>query len=534
MLSTIPPAKLHGLALLAPLARCLLAVAATVALPVGSAVPASAAAQEHRHYKLIDVGTFGGPESYVHETVPLITATREINLQEMVGGSATPIPITATSSPSVCGGLSGLFSGLVPFVDHAFALREGTVTDLGALPGATNCSVANAINSNGVIVGQSESGEIDPLLGFNQSHAVQWKDGHIEDLGTLGGYESNAASLNNRGMVVGSATNAVPDPSACFGFGTQCRAVLWRNGVIQDLGTLGGPDSLASLINERGQVAGMANTNTSPSAVCFPFSSLTADPFLWEKGRMTDLGTLGGTCGLPLALNNRGQVVGISNLPGDAVTHPFLWPGADGRMQDLGTLGGDFGNPNAINEAGEVVGYSNTTNGGPVIAFLWKKGVMTNLGTLDGDCASTAQAVNAKGQIVGYSSTNCDPFSFSAGRRAVLWEDGSMVDLNALIPPGSGMQLNLAEAINDRGEIAVNGTPSGCNLLEACGHAVLLIPCDENHQDIEGCDYSPVEARTVAPGRATGTQKRSTPQEISRTRTLTMKRQPGFMPRMMH
>jgi len=57
-------------------------------------------------------------------------------------------------------------------------------------------------------------------------------------------------------------------------------------------------------------------------------------PFLWENGRMMDLGTLGGTCGFPLALNNSGQVVGVSNLPGDLTTHAFLWPGADGEMQD--------------------------------------------------------------------------------------------------------------------------------------------------------------------------------------------------------
>src|SRR5215469_10942349 len=177
MLNAIPRENLRSLALFAPLARCLLAVGATVALQVGSALPTSVAAQEHHHYKLIDVETFGGPESYVNETKVLVTATRGLNLGDMVGGSATRIPTTATSSPFVCGGLSGLFSGLVPFVSHAFALRKGTLTDLGALPGVTSCSVANAINSKGVIVGQSEIGEIDPLVGFNQSHAVQWKDG---------------------------------------------------------------------------------------------------------------------------------------------------------------------------------------------------------------------------------------------------------------------------------------------------------------------------------------------------------------------
>jgi probable HAF family extracellular repeat protein len=157
-------------------------------------------------------------------------------------------------------------------------------------------------------------------------------------------------------------------------------------------------------------------------------------------------------------------------------------------MLDLGTLGGSNGTANAINDSGEVAGNASNT-GEATLAVLWRNGGPTDLGTVDGDPCSSANAINSRGQVVGISA-DCNFVT----RHAFLWENGSMVDLNTLIPPGPGVQLNLAEAINDRGEIAVNGDPPGCGVVEQCGHAYLLIPCDENHPGVEGCDYSLVEA----------------------------------------
>ena len=68
-----------------------------------------------------------------------------------------------------------------------------------------------------------------------------------------------------------------------------------------------------------------------------------------------------------------------------------------------------------------------------------------------------------------------------------------MVDLNTLIPEKAGAPLYEASNINERGEIVAGGLPAGCGDPSSCGHVYLLIPCDEEHPGIEGCDYTMVE-----------------------------------------
>ena len=448
------------------------------------AIPLRLAAQDkqdhnrrHHHYQLIDMGTFGGPASYFTNGFDGI-----LNNHGMAAGwadTSTPDPVPSFCYNPDC------------FVSHAFQWQSGVLTDLGTLVAGWSSS-AFWISGNGLIVGNSQNGEIDPLIpGFPEFRAVLWQNGGIVNLGTLeGGYESFAGAVNNRGQVAGAALNTIPDPFCLLAPGfctTQTRAFLWQNGAMQDLGTLGtGNDAGASFINERGQIAGISYTNTTPN----PVTGLpTQDPFLWQNGTMLDLGTLGGTLGSATALNNRGEVVGQSNLAGDLISHPFLWTKHRG-MRDLGTFGGDTGTTEWINDAGEVVGKADLPGSPPQNhdAFLWKDGVLTDLGTLPGDSCSLAYQVNSRGQVVGTSEDQALCL-VPTGEHAFLWEHGGpMVDLNSLIPPGSNLQLVFAFAINDRGEIAGIGVPPGCSPqdVDTCGHAYVLIPCGEGDEGCEG------------------------------------------------
>jgi probable HAF family extracellular repeat protein len=339
------------------------------------------------------------------------------------------------------------------------------------------------------------------LLGVPEINAVLWEGGQIVNLGTLeGGYESNAFAVNDRGQVAGVFLNTIPDPFSPFGL--QVRAFLWQKGLMEDLGTLGGPEASAYFMNEAGQVAGVAFTNSTPNPVLdlcgsYAVSVPTEDPFIWKDGKMIDLGTLGGTCGVPNAMNNRGQVVGESNIAGDLTAHPFLWDGE--KLIDLGTFGGDSGQANWISEAGDVVGSAFTKDAQASLAFLWKDGVLTNLGTVRGDTCSNALGINSKRQVVGVSTETCAYVTDQ--RHAFLWENNQMIDLNIFLPPNTDLQqLTDAYNINDRGEIDGLGIPLGCGDEFSCGHVFVLIPCDENHPDVDGCDYSLVDA-AAAPER---------------------------------
>jgi probable HAF family extracellular repeat protein len=477
----------------------------------------------HHHYKLIDLGTFGGPHGGIVN--PSSGGLSENGM--LVGASDTAIP---DPYPNMC------FADC--YVNRGVSWHNGVEGELPPLPGGEGLSnIPGAVNSEGQAVGQAQNGAIDPVTGWPESRAVIWQNAQAAAIATLGGTQAIANAINSSGQVVGASLNSKPDPfansvlSACsvlvttgtgcstLSFGenavffpgsSEAHAFLWHKGSLRDLGTLGGPDSIAWVINDRGEVAGWSFTSFAANdSTGVP----TVDPFLWSpEGGMTDLGSLGGTFGSVAWLNNRGQVVGASNLPGDTTEHPYIWSKSEG-MRDLGTLGGTFGHPDWVNDAGEVVGFTTTANDAAGHAFLWRDGVMTDLGTIGADPDSESNSINSRGQIAGSSG-----ILGVADLHAFLGENNlPIVDLNTLlVPPAPNLTVITALLINDRGEIGCIGTlPNGDS------HPCLLIPCDEAHPDLEGCDYNLVAADIAASAAAGQLDK---PVAVTTTQTnLTLK-----------
>jgi probable HAF family extracellular repeat protein len=481
-----------------------IALTASLTLAMMTPLAAQQQARKHQRYKLIDLGTFGGPHSNFNG------GSRIINRKGTAVGGAS----TSTPDP-LC-----LFDFPNCFVYHAGKYENGSFYDLGSLAGGAN-SFANAINSSGVVVGVSGNSLTDPATGLPAGVATAWKANQIIDLGTFGGSFSMAGDINDQGEIAGGAENTIPDP---FDFGglaglpspTQWRATLWQHGTMRDLGTLGnGDDSFTQFVNKHSQAAGASFTDS----IVNPETGIpTPHPFFWESGQMVDVGSLGGLISGVSGLNDSGQIAGTSDLAGDQTAHPFLW--AHGSMRDLGTLGGSFGAANWMNDNGEVIGGSTTPNDEAFDGFLWRNGVMTDLGSVAGDGCSNAFGINSRGQVVGES------FSCSVdSHHAFLWENGGpAIDLNTFVPLGSDLQLTEAEFIGEGGEIA-----GAARLANGDFHAFLLIPDDK--VDDNPANAAPTNQSDVAlatPRATQVTHGKLTPERLAELRARFAQHNRGF------
>jgi probable HAF family extracellular repeat protein len=345
------------------------------------------------------------------------------------------------------------------------------VTDLGTLPGGT-FSEAFVVNSNGLVGGTASrrDGTWRAALWYRRLKIDIGAQGLGGQNSQAFGVNERAQAVGqaetsdpNGEDFCGFNARGLPTPGAtCLGF-------LWQNGVMTPLPTLGGANGSANMINNRGEVAGYAEKNTpDPDPACTVSQFV---PVLWKNGKAQELSTVSGDPdGVAAWINDKGQAVGASGACGAfnpnsglylVENHALLWE-RDGSVHDLGNLGGTGGiagnHACALNNRGQVVGHSELTDNSSFHGFLWTReaGKMQDLGTLDGDYASLALGINDEGEVVGASLDA----NFNA--RATLWKNGVITDLNTLIAGNPGLSLQLALSINSRGEITgVAQTSSG-------------------------------------------------------------------------
>jgi probable HAF family extracellular repeat protein len=260
----------------------------------------------------------------------------------------------------------------------------------------------------------------------------------------------NGIDINDSGQIVGQAR----DPEKMQG-----RGFLLEDGVLTDLGTLGGHGSSAEAINSLGIVVGQAWTDMGQNHA-----------YRWEEGEMVDLGTLGGRDSRATDINDLDQIVGGAQ----STTSPelaVLWE--DGEMIELGTLGGNQSNANGINNLGQIIGFS-TDEIHHAHAFFWEEGVMYNLLSLippDQGWGGRANAhgINNAGQIVGIAYREDGDHGFVATRTHLKLEDP--------VPGIAGMvnTISVTEASPGARIYLVWGLNAGMVQLPGCAGATILI-----------------------------------------------------------
>jgi probable HAF family extracellular repeat protein len=376
---------------------------------------------------------------------------------------------------------------LVLLVAYGTTLAQGVAPQPAAPPTynvtvlSSAGAIGNSIDDVGLVAGRY-------TLPNMAVHASLWAFGKQIDLGTLG-QGSGLSSMvqwpvkNDLGIISGISLTDQLDPNkegwSCAAFLPNpnlnvCLGFVWDplSKRMRALPTLGGTNGFATGTNNLGETVGWAESAAHDPS-CVPPQVLQFSPVVWGPGRdaihpLPLIGT--DSSGAATALNDRGQIVGISGACGTAVggvsaAHAVIWE--NGVATEIKNPNGApyWNTPMMINQQGVVVGFVGTPGdsaGDITLAFIWtRRGGFAFLPLLQGDVSSTATSVNARGQVVGFSNDaagNLHPW---------IWENGVTRNLNGLLEPGSGLTgpIVLAFDINDEGQIT--GTTSTSQAIVA-------------------------------------------------------------------
>jgi probable HAF family extracellular repeat protein len=382
-----------------------------ISVTASSLLAAIAMAQPAPRYRITDLGTLGGTYSYAYGIN---------NFGQVSGGAATK---------NQTGGLSQTaFLSYGGRTIDLGTLGGSQCPNCNSETAGTSASGVSAVISE--ISKADPNGEDFCAFGTHaQCLAASWKDGSMTALPTLGGNNAQAYWINNFGQVAGLAETGQRDPTCSTATPFQVlrfKPAIWGpNGELNQLPPLPGDTvGFAFGINDNGEAIGVSGLcgNTSVPPVT-PFS-LEPHAVLWERdGTPVNLGNLGGTFNVPGGINNRGDVAGGAQSSKDGNIHAFLWTRSAG-MQDLGLFPGSVVTAvpccNTINNSGQIALISADAMGN-TRALLWQNGKMYDMNDLipagsPWNLQFTA-SINDAGEIVGWGLINGEVHAFLASPR---------------------------------------------------------------------------------------------------------------------
>ncbi len=379
---------------------------------------------------------FTGAASAAGPSATRLQIRYKIELLTDLGGSAT-----AASSINDLGWIAGQSNRTGDVSSEAVLWRGNQRKPLGTLGGTNSAVLWPVKNVLGIVSGIAQTNEDDPndeiwSCGYffpgddavgNRCLGFRWQNGKMTALNPFpGGTHSFATGTNNLGQTVGWAENGVRDPECVSPQVLRFRAALWPTGKSQprELPPLPGDEvSSATAINDRGQVVGISGACSNA------VGGLSAKRnVLWQNGEPENIGDFGGIAwNTPMMINQRGDVVGFANRSADVGTsfrpRAFFWT-RSGGIQRLALLPAHDaeqtgrGQALGINEWRQIVGQSCNSAGGDCRAVIWRDGVPSDLNLLASSLGTavltSANDIDNFGRIVGTASDGGRTVAFKA------------------------------------------------------------------------------------------------------------------------
>ncbi len=238
---------------------------------------------------------------------------------------------------------------------HGFVYTNGSLQDLGTLVGGSY-AFTSTINDEGTVVGLAYTAD------DTCSQAFVYRDGVMSPIGTCETTQI-ARYINKRGNIVGSTPRNSNGKTQGF-FSKDGTSVVTMN-CLGNLPCSGISYTEPADLNDKGQVTGFARDSAG-----------VRHPYLYQNGVMKDLGSLGGNGGWGIAINASGVVTGSSYTA--TSEHAFLYQ--DGKMLDLDPKGtADFSLGTDISDKGEVIGFAVNFTTFEFYDFLYTEGRMWKL-----------------------------------------------------------------------------------------------------------------------------------------------------------
>ena len=366
---------------------------------------------------LLATASFGQP-SYTYAVIPPPTDFKfTYSLAPVPQPAGDPVPVSGVRQ-IVYGmrwisddGTRGVGTGVVgdqsSQLTVCFTYQDGAYTVIPTP--SVNCGV-NGGSNNGDFVGALQ------IAGDISTHAFLYHGGGFTLFDNLlpqvfsnpdPMVRSTAAAINANGQVLGSTftsqtvNSAFSGPTGSF----LSYAWLYSNGQVSRIADLGGAYNGATGLNDNGDIAGFAQAPGIP-----PRNHATLNP---TSGGVIDLGTAGGKDSMASLINSKGQIVGTTSLPSDSPSHPLNHPFfyENGAMTVM--IPGASGGAVSLNEAGEAVGsYTLDADPSTVHQFYYKNGQVTDLPALvnlaDGMVLTEARQINNRGQILAMARAASD------------------------------------------------------------------------------------------------------------------------------